>query len=186
MPAFWDGNKTVGDLTSDGIWTPRGCQELQCGAGSGLGRKSAIRSLTALPGAGDGEAFLPPSLPPDALFQKAAGRRAIASHPGGSLLSVIKAFHLVQCVSYLLGSLKMKKKNNATENTRCEILWAQSNPGDSGLESSQKPCRKLGWSPVDIGVQFSDWVARNSKSLTAGLFSGSPQERAAQQCDPIF
>lgn len=36
------------------------------------------------------------------LFQKAAGRRAIASHPGGSLLSVIKAFHLVQCISYLL------------------------------------------------------------------------------------
>lgn len=85
--------------------------------GSGLGRKSAIRSSIALPGAGGGEAFLPPSLSPDALPQRAVGRRTTASHPGGSPLSVIKAFHLVQTISCLLGSLKMKEKHNATEIT---------------------------------------------------------------------
>lgn len=111
---------------------PTSSQELQCGAESGLGRKSAIRSSIALLGAGDGAGFLPPSLPPDALSQRATGRRITASHPGGSPLSLIKAFHLVQSISYLLGSLKMKEKHNATESTGCEILSAQSDSRDDG------------------------------------------------------
>ena len=96
--------------------------------GSGLGRKSAIRSSIALPGAGGGEAFLSPSLPSDPLSQRAAGRRTTASHPGGSPLSVIEAFHLVQTIRCLLGSLKMKEKRNVTEITNVKSFGHKAIP----------------------------------------------------------
>ena len=95
--------------------------------GSGLWRKSAIRSSIALPGAGGGEAFLPPSLPSDPLSHRAAGRTT-ASHPGGSPLSVIKAFHLVQTIRCLLGSLKMKEKHNAPEITNVKSFGHKAIP----------------------------------------------------------
>lgn len=74
------------------------------GQGLGLGEEVSHQILDSSAWRWRWGSFSAPSLPPDALFQKAAGRRVTASHPGGSLLSVIKAFHLVQCISYLLGS----------------------------------------------------------------------------------
>lgn len=47
-----------------------------------------------------------------------------ATLTAGCCQSGINAFHLVQRMSNLLGSQKVKKKNNATENPRWKILWA--------------------------------------------------------------
>ena len=51
-------------------------------------------------------------------------RQSVVSNKGFSFGLMYKLF---------TGFPKMKKENNVTENTRCEILWAQSSPQDNGL-----------------------------------------------------